>query len=175
MSYTDEAGVQKLIKRLYPNGMGNSATPSGVDVEALIEETSAEIDMALSSVGYTIPVSSPVAATTWLKLICEYGTAALVCRSAFPESQTVPNGSPNVPVYAFYEKRYQDAITKILNRDIVLVGVEMGSASLASTYLTDNPDNDPWNDGSTSGQQPIFMVGKRLQPEGFDTLRDEDF
>lgn len=165
MSYTDETGVVGLLSRLY-NAAGFTTTtyPTETQLTELILETSAEIDMALGSVGYTIPVTTPASAVSWLKAICNYGAAAEALKSAFPESIQSTNGGPIVPAYAFWEKRYQDALAMIRSREMVLAGAPMANGSLAETYLTDNPDNDPFNDGFEDGQQPIFSTLESLRP-----------
>lgn len=161
--YTDEAGVNKIIAQAFPNGIVSNSVPNSTQLLALIGETSSEIDIVLSSVGYTTPVSAPTAAVNYLKLVCEYGVAAEVIKIAFPEAQTQNNNTAVLGAGDFWEKRYQNALDRLLSRDLVLVGVDMGNSSLASTYLTDNPDNDPFEDGFTDGQQPVFSMSDRLR------------
>lgn len=163
MPYTDEAGVTKLVSRLYPNGFPSQTAPDTIQLLALIDEHSAEIDMVLGTVGYTTPVTTPASAVTWLKLVCEYGVAAAAIKSAFPETIQSNNGGPAIPAYAFWEKRYQDALKALRERTITLPGVVMSGSQNAQTYLTDNPTNDPFNDGFETGQQPVFSTLESLR------------
>ncbi len=165
MGYTDEAGAQKMVARLY-NAAGFTTTtiPTELQLLAFIEETSAEIDMALGSVGYVTPVTTPASAVTWLKAVCNYGVAAEALKAAFPESVQSSNGGPVIPAYAYWEKRYQDALALIREGSMSLPDAPTTGAQDAQTYLTDNPDNNPFEDGTSEGQQPIFSLYESLRP-----------
>lgn len=150
--------IQNLMAR---HELRDGTKPNPTQIEAIIEDASAEVEMYLASSGYDVPVTAPANFLAWVGLVVQYGSLAAVLKSMFPEAQTAgDNGAPVIPAYAFWEKRYQGAIKMILDRKISIPGAGMGNATLARNYLTDNPDNDPTQDGDTYGQQPYFSMQK---------------
>lgn len=170
MSYTSLTSVQALMARINQNAAFSSATaPTSTQITTMITDLSAEIDMTLASVGYTVPVTAAGTFLTYLGLVCQYGVVAEVLKAMFPESTANPNGGPVIPAWAFWEKRYQDALTKLGTRKIVDPTAPMSSDSLARSYLTDYPDNSgaDGNDGFTGpafgqGDQPVFAMGQEF-------------
>jgi hypothetical protein len=86
--YCDLTDVQALnAKRQY----SASSTPTSTQVGTLMAQIATEIDMAMSSRGYAVPVTSPTELVAVLSTINAYGAAALAEQSMFPE--TVEKGS----------------------------------------------------------------------------------
>lgn len=164
MSYTTVSKVQSLQAAINKNAAFSVSTaPTIVQVQQFIDGISAEIDMHLGSAGYSIPATTPASFVTWLDQANQYGAIAMVLKAEFPETQGGTNGNPIIPAWSFWEKRYQDALTDIDKRVIVVPGASMGNITLPSTYLTDNPTN-PGPDGSDGftgvgygdQDQPVF-------------------
>ncbi len=146
-------------------GFSAATAPTADYIANLINEVSSDIDMALGSVGYSIPATTPSEFVLWCGQLCADGVAAIALKSLAPGQIYSPNGGPVTPAYAYYQKLYDDRIKGILNRDLVWPGAPMGNASLPSTYLTDNPSNNPFDDGFTWGQQPEFSIRPILRPQ----------
>lgn len=171
MSYTSLASVQALMARINENAaFSGSTAPTSTQITTMIADLSAEIDMHLASAGYVTPVASPATAVTWLGLVCQYGVVAEVLKAMFPESQQSSGGGPVVPAYAFWENRYQKALTLIDSRTMAMPGVDRGDGSiLPSSYLSENPNNGGL-DGSDGvqgsnwgeGGQPVFGMSQRF-------------
>lgn len=162
-AYATPSQVQALIHAAYKSGFSADTAPTTTQLDALLLMVAAEINVHLGSVGFDVPVVTPATFAAWLGLVNAEGVAAIALKALAPGSQSSSNGGPVVPAYAFYEKRYQDALKMIDKRDLTFPGVSVGNAVLSSTYLMDNPDNDPLTDGFTSGQQPRFSIGSNLR------------
>lgn len=170
MSYTSLSSVQALMARINANAAFSASTaPTSTQITVMLADISAEIDMTLASVGYTVPIVTAGTFLTYLGLVCQYGVVAEVLKSAFPESQSSPNGGPVIPTYAFWEKRYQDALTKLGSRAIVAPDAGMANGSQARNYLTDNPDNAGADEadgfegeGWGVNQQPIMSMNREF-------------
>lgn len=162
MTYATNAMVQGLVGRAFTGGFSTTTTPTTAQVDTFRTMISGEIDMHLGAVGYVTPVTTPTAFTDWLSLVESEGTAAMVLKAFAPESIVSDNGGPVVPAYSFWESRYKAALKAIDERKVTSETAAM-TGGLARTYLTDYPDNNPFDDGSTDGQQPIASMGSSLR------------
>jgi hypothetical protein len=166
VAYCSLAQVQELMAGVGQNAaFSGSTAPKDTQVTDMMAGVAAEIDMHLSSVGYTVPATTPAEFVVWLAQVNADGAVARVLKSAFPNSIVSQNGGPVIPAYAYYEKKYQDALRAIDERTVSPAGASVGSAMLARTYLTDNPLNTG-NDGADGFQdadwgqadQPAFSM-----------------
>ena len=80
---------------------------------------------------------------------------------AFPESDGGPGTSPHG---ALLWKQYQQGLDSLKNGRGIDPAVAVGGTEpLAETYLTNNPDNDPYTDGFADGEQPVFSMTRQLR------------
>lgn len=163
MTYSTNAMVLGMVARVFAGGFASDTTPTSAQVDTFRTQIAAEIDMHLGGVGYVTPATSPATFTAWLSLVESEGVSAMVLKSFAPESIVSDNGGPVVPAYAFWESRYKAALKAIDDRTIVGVGAAITETGLAASYLYDNPDNDPFTDDSTDGQQPLASMSSRLR------------
>jgi hypothetical protein len=154
--------VQGLVARAFTAGFGVSTTPTSTQVDTFRTQIAAELDMHLGSVGYVVPVVDATFAV-WLSLAESEGVAAMVLKAFAPESVVSENGGPVIPAYAFWELRYRASLKAIDDRKISSETAATTGTNLARTYLTDNPTNNPFEDGSTEGQQPLASMGSALR------------
>lgn len=155
MSYTDTAAVTRLIARV-PN-IGNSSKPDAAQVAEIIEDVSAEVDIHLLSAGFVSPATTPTSFVRWLGLVTQEGAAAIILKSAYPETMSNANGGPVIPAYAYYEKKYQDSLKLIDSRNLNIATAEDGETVVGpSSYFTLNPDTE-----ETLGDiaEPAFKMG----------------
>jgi hypothetical protein len=137
MAYAAIADVQRLIAQ-WP--LSNTSTPTTAQATAITDDTAAEIDARLASVGVTVPVTAPASFLRALALLNGYGAAAAILKSMLPGA----TGPDETPAYAFWEKRYQDGLAALISGDGTIPPDVIGSSSsvLPSTYLTENPDTE---------------------------------
>lgn len=155
MPYASPHDVQRLIARV-PN-IGSSSMPNSGQVTEIIADVSAEVEIHLLSAGFTIPAGLPSSFLRWVGLIVQEGTAAIVLKSAYPESMQAANGGPVVPAYAYYEKKYQDALKLIDSGNLNIADAQNGDPVVGpSSYFTRNPDVE-----ETLGEiaEPPFKMG----------------
>lgn len=136
MAYATIDDVQSLIA-VYHIGSQSSVTPA--QVNSMIASVSAEIDAVLSGTGVTTPVATPLGFVTHLSLLNAYGVAAMVLKSAFPESAM----AGSAPAYAFWEGRYQNGLKALrAGQDIPDDGSTVESDIMPSSYFTRNPTEE---------------------------------
>lgn len=101
MAYTTRQFVEGLMAKF---AIGSSTAPTAEQVDRIIEEISAELDVRLARAGVgTLPVTTPAYFVTWLESVCNYGVAAAVLKSMFPAAV----GAAETPAYAFWESTVQ--------------------------------------------------------------------
>lgn len=156
MPYTTPEDVQRLIARV-PN-IGSTSKPDAAQTTEIIADVSAEVEIHLLSAGFTIPAGAPSSFLRWVGLVVQEGTAAIVLKSAYPETMQAANGGPVIPAYAYYEKKYQDALKLIDSGNLNVLDAEAGEPIIGpSSYFTRNPDVE-----ETLGDiaEPVFKMGK---------------
>lgn len=162
MTYATNTQVQGLVGRSFASGFSASTVPTDTQVDTFRSMIYGEVNMHLSAVGYVTPISTPTDFTAWLSLVEGEGVAAMVLKAFAPESVVSDSGGPVIPAYAFWESRYKAALKAIDDRTVDSESAAM-TGGLARAYLTDYPDNDPWQDGATDGQQPIASMSSNLR------------
>lgn len=131
MSYTTAARVQALAARLPTFSAATTVTADEVDT--FIEDTEAEINVALSKHGYTVPVSSPAEFLTWLGKVATEGVAALVLKAWYQDS-TGPNSES---AWSMYERRYRDALKEIRDGVMIPGSTDDGGGAGIASFTTD--------------------------------------
>lgn len=114
--YTSATRVRTLCKRL-PAFSGTS-TMTDTEVASLIDDHEAEINVAISRHGYTVPVASPAWLVTWLGKVATEGVAAAVLKALYQEG-TGPNSES---AWSVWEKRYAEAL-KMIRADEMIPGI----------------------------------------------------
>lgn len=150
-TYTTADRVRALCKRL--PAFSASSTITTTEVEALIDDHEAEVNVALARYGYTVPVTSPAALETWLGKVVTEGVAAAVLKSLYQES-TGPNAES---AWSVWEKRYQDALKAIRSDNMVPAvtdttggrGIASFTTDVAEDELGTGGDADAWIERST--------------------------
>src|SRR3990167_10860939 len=100
MTYSDAADVNRLIAKFPP---GAATAPTETQATALITDIDNEVNVALSSVGVTVPVTAPAYFLGWLGLVVSYGAAAAILKSMFPGSAGAHDDHP--PIYPISHPR----------------------------------------------------------------------
>ncbi len=111
---------------------GTKLTLSGL--EKLLISVDADLNARLTSYGVAaIPVIDP-AFKSYISTLASWSAAAQALRINFPEA----TGPGESPAYAYWEKRYQDA----MGRFQVSVPEDLlsGGTGTASSYFTKNPE-----------------------------------
>lgn len=143
MGYCVIAAIQRLTpKRTFTA----SSTPTTTQVESIIDDIAAEIDAALNTRGYTVPVTSPAAFLTFLGVVNAYGAAALAEAGMFPE--TVQAGY--TPHWRIMEDKYQGWL-----KDLKEGKLSPNSLSNYASYYTEFDKDEEYTDGYP---EPIFRV-----------------
>lgn len=151
--YTTNADVLKLFARI---PFDEQTKPTETQIDDIIVDTSAEIDIVLATAGYAVPPTGTLLA--YVAVLCGYGVAAQVLKSAFPESTQSQNGGPVIPAYAFWEKRYQDGLKLLLTGDLIDPDAPISGSEASvrpSTYNTRNPDVE---EAVGTIAEPMFTV-----------------
>ena len=118
-----------------------NSTPDETQAQAIVDETSDEIDMRLSAAGVAIPATTPAGFLNFLGRLNAYGAAAAILRSMFPQGGGATDSNPTV--YAFHERRYRDGLKAIADGSAIPPDAPTGSGAVnPSTYLTRNPDTE---------------------------------
>lgn len=139
MPYASPDDVQRLIARV-PN-IGSASTPNAGQITEIIADVSAEVEIHLLSAGFGVPAAAPSSFLRWVGLVVQEGTAAIVLKSAYPESMQAANGGPVIPAYAYYEKKYQDSLKLIDSGNLSVIAAEDDELRVGpSSYFTRNPD-----------------------------------
>jgi hypothetical protein len=151
MSYSEVADVRARMAQFT---IGDSTKPTTTQAETFIEETDAEIDVLLVARGVSVPVTTPAAFLSWLGNVSANGATATVLKSMFPSA----TGVGETPAYAFFEKRYQDALKALRDGSVIPASLitEDEDSSEVSTYFTRNPVEEEDLGGIS---EPIFHVG----------------
>jgi len=152
MAYATQAATQGLMAKF---ALSPSSTPTDAQATAIITSTSSEIDVVLATRGLTVPLTAPQYFVDYLADVNEWGAAAAILKSMFPGS----TGPSETPAWAFWEKRYQDALKGLKDGSLIPADVvPTGNAVIAaSTYLTNNPDTEVYL-GVVA--EPMFKIGK---------------
>lgn len=136
MAYAAIADVQALMAKFV---ISATSTPTTTQAEGMITQVSNDIDRVLAQRGVAVPVTTPAYFTGWLTAVNSWGAAAAVLKSMFPGA----TGPGENPAWAFWEKRYQDALKAIADSDLPSEITEgTTGAAIAQTYLTENPDQE---------------------------------
>lgn len=125
-SYTTLDRVQARLPRL--PAFTAATTVTADQVADLIDQHEAEIETALSFIGYATPVTSPSSLVVWLTKIATEGVAAAVLKSWYQDA-TGPNSESQ---WSVMEKRYQAALQRIWDGKL-----PSGSGSGISSWTTD--------------------------------------
>jgi hypothetical protein len=153
MAYAVIGDVTGLIAQ-FPISVGTK--PTTAQATAIMTDISNEIDVALSSAGVAVPVTTPDFFLNWLGLLNAYGAAAAVLKSMFPGA----TGAEETPAYAFWEARYREGLDAIRNGKAIPADTISGTDFvLPSTYLTENPETEL--DLGTIAE-PLFKIGKQF-------------
>ena len=138
MPYAELSDVQALLAKFT---VGGTTKPTVTQATAIIRDVSAEIDAALAGAGFAVPVTAPAWFVNYLGLVNQYGAAAAILKSMFPEAAGATEQTP--AVYAFWESRYQKALKALRDGSAIPPGLAAGSAQVTpSTYFTRNPDEE---------------------------------
>jgi len=148
MSYCTISDVRAINpKRTY----SATTTPTDTHVATFIDLIAADIDVILSSRGYTTPITTPAAFMTWLKLLNALGAAAMAEDAMFPE--TTEKGS--TPHASILRKQYDARLTKLQNGEIT---PETDLGDNVSSYYHTMSDTDDF-------PEPVFR--KRSEDKEF--------
>ena len=158
MSYCAIGDVQAL--NTTRDTYSASTNPSSTQVGTFITNIAAEIDAALAANRVLTPVTAPASFLTFLLHLNALGAAALAEEAAFPEF----DGGPGTTTQGQrYYKQYQDGLKGLKDGSLIDPSAATASTStLARTYQTDNPANDPTNDGTSPNHQPLFSMSKEF-------------
>lgn len=135
-AYTDATRVRALCKRL--PAFSTTSTVTAEEVEALIDDHEAEVNVALSHHGYAVPVSSPAELKTWLGKIITEGVAAAVLKALYQD----PAGPNSESAWSVWEKRYQDALKMIRSDDMVPAATDESGGRGVTSWATDYAGED---------------------------------
>ncbi len=133
--YTTTDRVRTLCKRL--PAFGATSTMTDTEVESLIDDHEAEINVALSKHGYAVPVTSPAYLATWLGKVATEGVAAAVLKSYYQDSSG-PNAES---AWSVWEKRYAEALKAIRADDMIPGVTDEAGARGVSSFATDYADD----------------------------------
>lgn len=153
MAYCDTDDAQALLPKFT---LSASTKPTTTQVTQFCDDISAEVDIYLARAGVTVPVTTPTTLMTWLRKVTADGVAAMTLKAMFPDQL----GPAETPAYAFFEKRYQDALKLMKDGDFISSIVGTSSDLLdVSTYFTRNPDEE-----EELGEiaEPIFKISKQF-------------
>src|SRR3972149_2355500 len=139
MSYTTRARVESLMGRVRKTvtTLSDSTTVTADEVDDWIDACSAEVDVALLSQGYPVPVTSPASYLAYLDKLVAEGVAATGLKSWFQES-TGPNSEG---AWAVYERRWRDGIKAIRDRRMVPTALDEASGGLPDGYPLSDADD----------------------------------
>lgn len=143
MAYTTETEVEGLVVNA-GDGFDATSAPTTAQLAVISDEIASEMDAHLSARGLSVPFVSDGsgeqdAFATFLSAVNAWGAAASALKSRFPDAL----GPGETPAYAFWEKKYQQALDDI-DAGIAVPSSVSSSASIAapSTMNTKYPDED---------------------------------
>ena len=102
----------------------------------IMDGIAADIDGRLAGYGFSVPVTSPATATEYLLSVNVWGAVAEIQKAQF-RSGTGPNTEG---AWAFYEKRYRDALAGLRDWAEGVLGV--GTGIMPGSYTLRYPDED---------------------------------
>lgn len=134
MAYTYSAKVLSLCSLL---GTLSSSTRITADqLEDMIADVEAEIDVALMSLSYAAPYTEAGAFLTWLSKLATEGAASTLLKAWFTDTAG-PNSESS---WSVYERRYRDGLKAIRDRSMVPTAIGESSGALpGGTTTTDAP------------------------------------
>ncbi len=151
-AYTTLDNVRGLMAQFT---ISATTKPTETQAQVIVDETADEINAKLASAGVTtVPVTTPTYYTGWLGRVNAYGAAAAILKSMFPAAV----GAGETPAWAFWEKRYQEALTKIGSGDGIPPEILSGARIRPSSYFTRYPTEEV--DLSQSNSEPFFRRRK---------------
>ena len=127
----DEAlSLIPTISSLRDAGTGITATiPSLTQAAAYVATVGSEIDLHLAGQGYDLPVTSAEALAS-LKVIAEFGVAALITRAAFPADDGIGGDKGSVGTW---ETKYQAGL-KLIDDGLVIPDTASGGSAFAHGF-----------------------------------------
>lgn len=138
MAYATFAEVQQLLAKFV---LSTSTKPTIAQATDMIDQIAGEIDTAIASAGYAVPVTAPAYFLEALKLLNAEGAAMLVLKSMFPQRSGASEGSPSE--YALHARNYNDGLRRLQSGEGIPPEAATGTGSVApSTYFTRNPDSE---------------------------------
>ena len=159
MAYADLAAVQRHL----PFTAGAGSTPTSTQVGAFIDATYNEINSALASQGYSVPVTGPAYWLADLTALNAIGAAAYSLTVGFPQESGPGQVAEGPVLMGIYTRRLEDFKE---GRGIPDEAEKSTSISGPRNYFTDNGSigedvdvEDAWGDPIDSS--PIFKVGMR--------------
>lgn len=125
--YTD---VDKVNRILGPHAVSDTTPVTRESAELLVKAVQSEIDTELAMLGVTsaLPFATVSPFRTYLGAIASWGVAAQILKASFPEA----TGPGESPAYAYWEKKYQEALEEVTEEDAIKVLIGLG----ATTYLS---------------------------------------
>lgn len=134
MAYTTAADVTKLTPIL--GTLSGTSKVTSFQLASMLAEVEAEIDVALSSLGYAVPWDTAGPYLTWLGKLASEGAAATLLKAWFSDSSG-PNSEAS---WAVFERRYRDGLAAIRARTMLPTTAGEGSGALpGGLTLTQNP------------------------------------
>lgn len=122
-----------------------TTTPTTAQVNSIIDQVAAEIDMALSIQGYTVPVTTPTAMTNFLKFLNALGAAAYTEDSMFPE--TAETGEKAATTHSSkLMSRFKDWLKKLEEGKVPKDVPRSASALCGFSDYTQDSDQDNYPD-----------------------------
>lgn len=116
MAYTTRTRVEALMRRLVNMTGGSFDASSRVtseDVQDWIDTHTAQVDVALSAQGYTVPITEPASYLKWLDKLVSEGVAATLLKSFFQLEGKAESASDQ------YEQRWRDGLKAIMDGSMV--------------------------------------------------------
>lgn len=135
MAYCSLADVQALSPKWTYN---ETSQPTSTQVEALITQIAAEIDVALAFNGQTVPVTEPASFVSGLRYINAYGAAALAEHGMFPDSSEKGSTPHWKALWETYREWLKELKTGKLPATL--------QPSQVGSYYTDVADQDEFPD-----------------------------
>ena len=123
MGYGSVSGVSALIPVV--GTFGTSSTPTSAQVTEWLAQGSAKVDRALSSAGYSVPVSSSASVYAELTALANLYAAALVLSARGLDSA---NGEAENRSDVWL-KRFSDDLASLAASDLTALGVSSSSTS----------------------------------------------
>lgn len=135
-SYANTDDVNVLMG---PHRISETTKLNLTDLQKLLANVDADINTRLVAFGVSVvPVVDP-AFKLYLKTIETWSAAAQAFKIQFPEAV----GPGEQPAYAYWEKRYQEALKMLTSVGSGLIPEDlMGTTGQASSYFTRNPDEE---------------------------------